>query len=190
MFFLFNGSSEAADVFGNDEVGRQQSFLHPQFGWIFGMKIFPVSNFVGDADSKQDLWQPGPKYYRHTVLPQENLSTFDSYKVMDHLYRENHPDVACRYETLMAKTVSRIPLMTHSIWLTNLDNPVELTDEFIRWFKESCSLHKMDKGWKHYLWVQDRNKLPKTVRALESAGVEIKEVYRELSRACHQLNKS
>jgi len=153
-------------------------FEHPQFGITFGISVFPVSNFVKDSHDRQEQWKPGSGYYRNVVLRQEGIDTDQVYKKMDHLYRENHPDIACKYETLMAKDEPSVPLITHSIWFTNLSLPVELTDrgKFIEWFTYSCGLHKKDKGWKHYLWVQKRNKLPKTVAALEGAGIEIKEL--------------
>ncbi|WP_165380388.1 glycosyltransferase family 32 protein [Candidatus Finniella inopinata] len=174
-------NSVATDVFGNDEVGRRQSFIHKKFGPIFGINIFPIANFVGDSHNRQNLWQPGASYYRNTVLPQEGVDINKVYKQLDKLYRENHPDVACHFDNIMVADEPKIPFITHSIWLTNLDKPVELTDDFLRWYKQSCKVHLASVGWKHYLWVQDKKKLPKTVREMERAGVEIKEVYSELS---------
>ena len=170
----------ASDLFDHDPVARKQSFEHPQFGTTFGISIFPVSNFVKDSHDRQKEWG-GASYYRHVVLPEEGIEIDKSYQKLDQLYRENHPDIACKYEVLMAKDEPSIPLITHSIWLTNLDSPVELTDKFIGWFKDSCGLHLAKDGWKHYLWVQKKDKLPKTVKALEEAGIEIREVYETLS---------
>ncbi|RZI45187.1 glycosyltransferase family 32 protein [Candidatus Finniella inopinata] len=172
---------EASDVYGDDHIARNQSFKHPIFGDIFGIDIFPVSNFVGDSADKQTFFKPSAPYYRNTVLPQEGIDTDKAYYLFDKLYRENHPDIACHYDNLMAKGQPSIPLITHSIWLTNLDAPVDLTDEFVSWFKKSCSMHLASAGWKHYLWVQDQNKLPKAVRELAKEGIEIKEVYATLA---------
>ena len=176
MALVANKNLKASDLFDHDPVARKQSFDHPQFGTTFGISVFPVSNFVKDSHDRQDLWKPGASYYRHVVLREEGLDIYKSYQKLDQLYRENHPDIACKYEVLMAKDEPSIPLITHSIWLTNLDSPVELTDKFIGWFKGSCGLHLAKNGWKHYLWVQKKDKLPKTVKVLEEAGIEIREL--------------
>ncbi|WP_165380273.1 glycosyltransferase [Candidatus Finniella inopinata] len=177
MLLLSNQDINASDIFGDDHVGRNQSFNHPKFGPIFGIRTYPVSNFVAYSADKQTFFKPSAPYYRNTVLPQEDIDIDKAYRQFDKLWRENHPDIACHFDNLMATTEPRIPLVTHSIWLTNLDAPVELKDEFIVWFKKSCSMNLVSVGWKHYLWVQDRTKLPKTVKELEKVGVEIKEVY-------------
>lgn len=181
---LFSKSAEATSastLFEHDKIAQKQSFTHPKFGTTFGIEVFPVSNFVKDSQDRRDQWKPGSNYYRYTVLAQEGLDLYQTYRKLDVLYRENHPDIACKYETLMAKDEPNIPLITHSIWLTNLKAPVELTDQFIEWFIYSCGLHLAKHGWKHYLWVQDKDRLPKTVSVLEKAGIEVQEIYKTLS---------
>ncbi|RZI45329.1 glycosyltransferase family 32 protein [Candidatus Finniella inopinata] len=185
MALLVGSTLEASDnpldMYGNDHTGRNQSFVHPKFGPIFGINIFKLSNFAHDSDAKQNQWNPGSPYYRHCVLPQEGIDTHKAYQRMDELYRENHPDIACKYEVLMAKTEPKIPLITHSVWFTNPFQPRELKDQFLHWYQESCRMNSKDKGWRHILWVQDRNKLPHTTGWLEHRGVEIKEMYKELT---------
>ncbi|RZI47045.1 glycosyltransferase [Candidatus Finniella inopinata] len=171
----------ASHLFDHDQTARNQSFEHPQFGITFGINIFPVSNFVKDSNDRQHQWEPGSNYYRNCVLPQEGIDTYKAYQMLDQLYRENHPDIACKFETLMAKKEPSMPFITHSVWFTNQDSPKELTEQFLEWYTYSCGLHLKDKGWKHYLWVQDRTKLPHTTGFLEHRGIEIKEISKTLT---------
>ncbi|RZI45328.1 glycosyltransferase family 32 protein [Candidatus Finniella inopinata] len=181
LLALLSGKTlEASHLFDHDPIARNQSFEHPKFGITFGINVFPVANFVKDSQERVMHWVPGSNYYRHAVLPQEGIDTYRAYKTLDDLYRENHPDIACKYETLKVEDTPKIPLITHSIWFTNPYQPKELSNEFLEWYRYSCSLHEKDKGWRHILWVQDRTKLPHTTGFLEHHGIEIKEIYKEL----------
>lgn len=70
----------------------------------------------------------------------------------------------------------KIPLRSHTIWLTSPDNPIEFPDEYIYWLKESINACPTSQGFKHWFWVSDKKKLPKTMNKFKEMDVEVHEV--------------
>jgi hypothetical protein len=77
---------------------------------------------------------------------------------------------------------SRIPAITHHIWLTNLSAPKEIPEVFIPWIKSYEDSNSHSEGWKHYIWVQDKNTPPVSgshLTMLKGANFEFKEIATE-----------
>lgn len=87
----------------------------------------------------------------------------------------------------------RIPLITHRIWITSVHAPREImdTEMFTGEMKENITmtLNTLEQAlkndpankdgklkWKHYLWVNDKTLIPKTIAYVESEGYEVREL--------------
>jgi ankyrin repeat protein len=86
------------------------------------------------------------------------------------IIKENH----ATFRAIDTDTEAKIPLITHHIWLTNINNPKELTEHMKSWAKNSKA--KLNDKWEHYFWVNSKDALPETVKALSEAGFIFKEV--------------
>ncbi|CDW79594.1 UNKNOWN [Stylonychia lemnae] len=81
--------------------------------------------------------------------------------------------------------VTRIPLITHRVWITSNESPIELTN-FLReqllqnlnktYYNLDSSAAQRGLNWTHYLWIQDKSLLPETVQLFQSYGVVVKEL--------------
>jgi glycosyl transferase-like sugar-binding protein len=70
-----------------------------------------------------------------------------------------------------------IPLAMHHIWFTTKENSREPNDVEVELALKSAELNRLEDGWKHYFWVNDKNLLPKTVEKLEKAGFITREIW-------------
>ncbi|CDW72737.1 UNKNOWN [Stylonychia lemnae] len=79
----------------------------------------------------------------------------------------------------------KIPLVTHRIWLTDLNYPKEITDVVPSYAVEQLgtsykvfnqSAQYQGYKWSHYLWVQDKQKVPETIKLFKNFGVITKEL--------------
>jgi hypothetical protein len=74
-----------------------------------------------------------------------------------------------------------IPLNHHRIWLTSLENPVEMPATMMHFYLES--LDRFSSSWKHFFWCLNPQDIPQTVKALADRGVVIlavSEIYQKM----------
>ncbi|CDW91610.1 UNKNOWN [Stylonychia lemnae] len=80
---------------------------------------------------------------------------------------------------------TRIPLITHRVWITSKEQPLELTKFLREQLLQNLNItyQNLDQSaaqrglnWTHYLWIQDINQLPETVQLFQSLGVIVKEL--------------
>lgn len=74
-----------------------------------------------------------------------------------------------------------IPLNHHRIWLTSLENPVEMPATMMHFYLES--LDCFSSSWKHFFWCLNPQDIPQTVKALADRGVVIvpvSEIYQKM----------
>ncbi|CDW86642.1 UNKNOWN [Stylonychia lemnae] len=80
----------------------------------------------------------------------------------------------------------RIPLTTHRVWITGMQDPKELIDLIGNKVQDKLnstydyfdtSAKQIGRKWTHFLWIQDQKILPKTVRMFASFGVSVRSVY-------------
>ncbi len=85
----------------------------------------------------------------------------------------------CNHNALTKDVVAAkdIPLTTHHIWLTNPENPKELSDHMLAWAKKSAAVLSGNANWKNIFWVNEKKLIPNTVKELEKVGCLFKEIY-------------
>ncbi|RZI46284.1 glycosyltransferase [Candidatus Finniella inopinata] len=77
-----------------------------------------------------------------------------------------------------------IPLITHRIWITSADSPVEASTERLGIYLKS--LKKLQsKAWTHHFWCINKNKIPQTIQTLQASEVpivihELEEIYAKM----------
>jgi len=79
---------------------------------------------------------------------------------------------------------TRIPHVTHRVWITNSDSPHEIPAERLETYFNNLGVLKGD-DWTHIFWCIDKNKIPKTVEAMEGSGKNIR--VRELTEIMPQF---
>lgn len=68
-----------------------------------------------------------------------------------------------------------IPSITHSVWLTPMDNAKQMNNKYISaYIHSSLRINKEDPNFKHYIWTNNPATIPKEIRDLP--GVEIKHI--------------
>lgn len=79
---------------------------------------------------------------------------------------------------LEEKMESKIPLLSHLVWLTNPSKPVEFREEDFNRLEKKISLFKQGKyQWKFFLWTNaDEKSLPKTYQKCADLGVEVRSI--------------
>jgi len=117
----------------------------------------------------------------YIIGPQEGIKDIgELYEKRAELYKLYNFNAFPREAPLLG--VPRIPLITHTIWLTNPAKPVEFPEEsYMKWALRSAELMPACEGWKHYLWVQNKKLLPKTAKKLKRSGLKIMEIYKNCS---------
>ncbi|WP_165380265.1 glycosyltransferase family 32 protein [Candidatus Finniella inopinata] len=139
-----------------------------------------VGSFLAQYALKRiDDWQTGPRYFRYAVAPEEKINADAMCRNADENFLVNHPRFACSPDILLGLDKPRIPLISHTIWLTSTKNPRELTHQYLTWYKTSIQNNLRINGWQHYFWIQDEKLLPKTLQALGS-DIEVKLIGKDL----------
>ena len=154
-------------------------FTHPKAGPMFVPKLTVGSFLAEDALRRIDDWQTGPRFFRYAVAPEEKINADTMCRNADKIFRKNHPRFTCSPDVLKPLEDPRIPLVSHTIWLTNAEKPRELTDQYLDWYKASVQRNLKENGWRHCFWIQDESLLPETLKALGS-DVEVKLISRDL----------
>jgi len=76
----------------------------------------------------------------------------------------------------------KIPYITHYIWSTDPANPKEIKLRDIKRIKKTLSLLKQDNSkYVHYMWVNQKGLIPKSIKGLKGFNIIVKEV-KELDR--------
>ncbi|CDW73226.1 UNKNOWN [Stylonychia lemnae] len=79
----------------------------------------------------------------------------------------------------------RIPLISHRVWLTDINSPSEIKDKLSRGILNDIgsSYQVLDDGarqegykWIHYLWVQNKHIIPDTITLFQNHGVIVREL--------------
>lgn len=104
-------------------------------------------------------------------------------------------------DEVKSTTPYKIPPISHNIWLTNPDNPKEISDKAIenlikkisfldrKTESTTCDLISdmfsslfsqkeeiITSPWEHILWTNDKSLLPKTTKKLEGLNIKIKDI--------------
>lgn len=79
----------------------------------------------------------------------------------------------------------RIPLITHTIWLTDRLNPTQFPVEFANYLLESVAVMPAAEGWVHNLWILNSAFMQGTIAGLAGTGIQVRELYADAE--CTQL---
>lgn len=69
------------------------------------------------------------------------------------------------------------PKQVNGIWLTNKSFSKEIHNDDIRSLIEQKNFFKKDGEWSHVVWTNDKFLIPKSVKALEKEGIEVRSIY-------------
>lgn len=73
---------------------------------------------------------------------------------------------------------AKMPHIVHHIWLTHPDSPREIRAvDVANVIATKKTFAKSTTQWEHILWTNDPCLLPKSVAALEEAGIQVKSIY-------------
>lgn len=81
------------------------------------------------------------------------------------------------------KTEHPIPKISHHIWVTDPAHPREVSDKNLGYMKATLSLLPTSKGWRHILWTNAPDLIPKTIRSLRPYGLQVKVINRHNLKA-------
>lgn len=119
------------------------------------------------AQFKKDF--NGSCEYLEYLMTQEGMASDHSYKVRQDLYERNNLTALLeRNPDLIDSAEYKTPLITHKIWLTSENAPKEPRDIYTDWLEQSIEHNKVSDGWTHVFWLENREKLPETVKKLEN----------------------
>lgn len=115
-------------------------------------------------------------YVIFCIFHQEQIPVTHFFDKLNNLYNKKHyfPHL---FNLGFTKTVSSlIPKKVHCIWLTHTDKPREFSEKYIEFTIRSIEACSPAAGYKHYLWVLNKEDLPETVKNLKGVPIKIKEV--------------
>ncbi len=79
---------------------------------------------------------------------------------------------------LQKQNSTNIENTMHHIWLTKTSNPRELFDSDIKNAVYNKNfLNKDNQTWLHVVWTNDKSLIPKSVKKLESNGIQVRSIY-------------
>lgn len=104
------------------------------------------------------------------MLEHEGMNVKEVQAHFQQLYDKNNFGALLKNDKKALDSKPRIPLITHKIWLTNPSKPSEMPDKYTEWYENTIKFNKPKDGWRHILWIQDRNLLPRTVELAEESG--------------------
>ncbi|HXF90967.1 MAG TPA: glycosyltransferase [Candidatus Nitrosotenuis sp.] len=119
-------------------------------------------------------------YYMDYMLKEEGTSIREAQDKYQALHEENNFGKLVHDNPKILDNKERVPLITHKIWLTNPNKPVNMPEHYIKWLENSIKYNSGEDGWVHYLWVQDKNLLPDVVKRINHPAIKIMEVGKDM----------
>lgn len=116
------------------------------------------------------IYQGHLHFFEKHVCKYEAIKPKDLYQQRQDLYN------AYCLEKIIETPLSsapRIPLNLFSVWLTDLDAPVEPDFEFIEMAKETAKRNRRADGWNYYFLVQNPLLLPQTAAAFADTDIQL-----------------
>ncbi|MGN6670286.1 MAG: hypothetical protein ACTHJ4_01940 [Candidatus Nucleicultricaceae bacterium] len=114
-------------------------------------------------------------YLLYAACPGEKVKPLDFFKQRQEMYEKNRLEKVFSH---LADAPDRVPLKIpqkiHKVWLTNPDDPKELPEDYIAWAKRTVEACPISEGWEPYLWIQENELLPQTIKEIEKFGVKVK----------------
>ena len=136
---------------------------------------YPPREDMSSAEFRQEF-DSHLRTLAYIICPQEGISDIARlYEKRRQLFENAPIPQTITLKELSPKT--KIPLITHTIWLTNPNKPIEFPDNYLKWLQQSIAVMPESDGWQHILWVQNKKILPLTTEKLRNTGVQIKEIY-------------
>ncbi|GAO98807.1 glycosyltransferase sugar-binding region containing DXD motif protein [Caedimonas varicaedens] len=108
-------------------------------------------------------------YLIQTALLGEEISDGkDFFEQRNRLYTENNLEKLFFLNRYVDEEIPyKIPQIFHTIWVTSLIEPIEVPTEYLQWAEHAVKSNPLSEGWKHFLWIKNRDLLPHTVKYLE-----------------------
>lgn len=155
------------------QTTQDRFFLHQFHDFAFESKPFTQEqlndpNQTEEQKTFKQQFNGHIQYVKQIFAPQEGLTLEGIDKQRQTLFAKNNiasilkkdPEALDRHE-------NRIPLITHKIWVTSDSNPIDLPDYYLEWYKNSTEHNPVADGWTHFLWIENKEKLPNLVKKLE-----------------------
>lgn len=68
---------------------------------------------------------------------------------------------------------SRIPHITHRMWITRPENPYEVPKNKLELYIKSLKKLSSTSEWRHMFWCMDKTKIPETIKFLKNSEIPI-----------------
>lgn len=150
-------------------------------------KTIPITNSPKTIPPKNICFSPNNidagfiNYYNqhihslhNTIFPRENINIKKFYSKLNIAYNSFEKNLNPNGKSGSISNV-KVPPIIHTLWFTSDEKPRGLPKRYIYWLKKSIEACPKKHGFSHRLWVHNKSKLPKTVKIMESLGVEIHE---------------
>ncbi len=115
-------------------------------------------------------------YLIFCIFHQEGIPVTHYFDKLTNLYNKKHYFPHLFNQTFPKIVAPRIPKKVHCIWLTHADKPREFSEKYIEFTIRSIEACSPEAGYKHYIWVLNKDDLPETVKNLKGVPIKIKEV--------------
>lgn len=164
----------------NIEATQDRHFFHQKHDFNF-----LTQKFADDQDPKLTPEQQqfhrdfnGSYDYMSFVADQEGTSFEQILNQRQELYEKNNiATLMAKDPLLMDRAETKIPLITHKIWVTSDDAPKDPSPQYIKWLENSIEHNQREDGWRHIFWVENKEKLPNLAKLLENhPNIELKEL--------------
>lgn len=205
-FFLNPKWTEDAEFELQIDTAEDKKFLYQKHDYDFHTKPFSdeeiaqekteVENFNNqlrlENPDKKDNELPlkitfkanytGNYQYMDYMLKQENLSLNQAQDSFQNLYEANNYGQLLDENPNALNEDVKIPLITHKIWLTNPNKPVNMPEYYVKWFENSIKHNPKKEGWVHYLWIQDEKLFPELIKRVKNTSIKIMVVSKDLPK--------
>ena len=151
------------------ERKQDRFFLHQYHDFAFRSKPFTEQEIEAAQPEKKVFQQEfnGHLNYMDNVFQAEGLSLKSIDEQRQSLYKRNNIAQLLKNDSsTMDRYENKIPCITHKIWVTSDEHPIEIPQHYIKWYENSIKHNPTSEGWTHYLWIEKKTKLPELVKKM------------------------
>lgn len=169
------------------EKTQDRFFLHQHHAFNFKSKPFSEQEIASSSPEEREfkINFNNHRSYMDYIFKEEGMSLESIEQQRESLYaRNNIGTLTQNNAAAIDQYEHKIPCITHKIWVTSDENPIEMPQYYIRWYENSIKHNSTDEGWLHYIWIENKNKLPEFAKKLEGhPSIKIMELDKDLPEA-------
>lgn len=166
------------------EDTEDRNFLHQYHPFNFKTKPFATHELYGNNQEAifKRQFNDHLEYVDKILAPEEGLSLAQIDAKRNNLYQKNNiSKILDRDKFALDRYENKIPLITHKIWVTSDSKPISIPNYYIKWFENCIKHNPTSQGWQHFLWIENKSKLPELAKKLENhPNIKIMELDKDL----------